>query len=186
MIIHKYYKWGFLFAFLLLLIVGVVITGKGDKNSRVLETVLLGDLVQQIDDFHLFRFIEEDVEWELKAKSSVMHNGEEDALVRDINIVYIPKGETPIRLSAEKGKYDINKNTFFVEGGEEDVDIKIGKGIAVRTKSLKWLGENKEIHSSGRVQVVGEKFILEGEDLTAFVDNGVYEINKNIHATIWE
>jgi len=186
MIIDKPNRWVFLFIFLMVMIVLVIgITrGKRPKKIETMETVSIGDLTQRIEDLHLIHFRREDVDWELAAQNAIIRNGEKDASIQEIDITYVTKGGTRVRLLAAKGGYSISKNIFFVEedGG---VDIKVGQGITIKSDNLIWSGDKKEIHSQGKIQVIGEKFILEGEDLVANVDDGVYEINKNIKATVW-
>ena len=186
MIIDKLNKWFFLSIFLIMMVVVVIgITKeKRPKKIEMMETVSIGDLTQRIEDLHLIHFRREDVDWELAAQNVVIHNGEEDASIQDIDITYVTKGGTRVRFLATKGGYSIIKNIFSVEkdGG---VDIKVGQGITIKSDNLVWSGDKKEIYSQGKIQVIGEKFILEGEDLVANVDDGVYEINKNIKATVW-
>ena len=146
---------------------------KRPKKIEMMETVSIGDLTQRIEDLHLIHFRREDVDWELAAQNVVIHNGEEDASIQDIDITYVTKGG-----------YSIIKNIFSVEENGV-VDIKVGQGITIKSDNLVWSGDKKEIYSEGKIQVIGEKFILEGEDLLANVDDGVYEINKNIKATVW-
>lgn len=184
--ISKPYKWAFVLLFISLLI--AIAGNMGRKERRegaTLETVFLGDLVQRIDDFHLNRFRGENIRWEIGAKTAVIRNGEEDASINDIEIIYTPQNGTPINLYAEKGKYNLSSNNFYVEKVEKEINIQIGEGITIKGGRLEWSEKKREIESPGKVRVVGEKFVLEGEDLLANVDSGVYEIRKNIKATIW-
>ncbi len=183
---HKPYKWIFLCIFLLLVIIVAMMRGKGVRKIEALETVSLGDLSQRIEGFHLTHFKGEKIDWELEAGSAIIHSGDENALVHPIDIIYITASGTPIKLFAEKGIYSIGKNTFFVGKEDGGVNINIGKGITIKSDDLAWSGDKKEIHSLGRIQVIGERFLLEGENLIANVDSGVYEINKNIRATVWQ
>jgi len=185
MIIDKLNKWFFLSIFLIMMVVVVIgITKeKRPKKIEMMETVSIGDLTQRIEDLHLIHCRREDVDWELAAQNAIIRNGEEDASIQEIDITYVTKGGTRVRLLAAKGGYSINKNIFSVEEG--GVDIKVGQGITIKSDNLIWSGDKKEIYSQGKIQVIGEKFILEGEDLVANVDDGVYEINKNIKATVW-
>lgn len=156
------------------------------REGDTFETVLLGDLVQRINDLHLTYFRGESIEWEIEAKSAIIRKGEEAAAVKDMHITYIPQGGTPINLSAEKGRYNLSENTFFAEKVERDVDIKIGLGLIIKGSEFTWLGDERKIYGPGKIRVIGESFALEGEDLVANVDNGIYEISKNIRATMWE
>ena len=182
---NKTYTWTIIFI-IVLSVIFVVFTGskRGVKNP-MFQTVSLGDLIQQINDLRLVRFRGEDVEWEMKAKSAILQNGEDDTEVKEINIFYVSHNGTPIKIAAEKGRYNINKNSFFFNKGEDGVNIKIGQSITIKSGDIAWSGEMREIHSQDKVKIMGEKFILEGEDLIANLDSGVYELNRNVHATMW-
>ncbi len=166
------------------IIVGVMM-GRDSEKVGSLEIVLLGDMVQRIDQFHLIRLRGEDIEWEIGAKRAIIYNGEDDTEIQEIDITYNPPGGTPIKLIAERGRYNIGTNTFYVKKLNRDVDIKVGKNLIINTGSLVWSEEKRERSSPGQVHVRGEKFILEGENLIANLDTGVYEIKKNIQATVW-
>lgn len=184
--ISKPYKWVFVLLSIVLLIAIVGDMGRKERRKvATLDTVSLGGLVQHIDDFHLNRFRGENIEWEIGAKTAVIRNGEEDASINDIEIVYTPQDGTPIHLSAEKGKYNLSSNNFRVEKVEKEINIQIGEVVTIKGGGLEWSEEKREIESPGEVRVVGEKFVLEGEDLLADVDSGIYEIRRNIRATIW-
>src|SRR4030066_1985556 len=105
MIIDKLNKWFFLSIFLIMMVVVVIgITKeKRPKKIEMMETVSIGDLTQRIEDLHLIHFRREDVDWELAAQNAIIRNGEEDASIQEIEITYVTKGGTRVRLLAAKG-----------------------------------------------------------------------------------
>ena len=72
-----------------------------------------------------------------------------------------------------------------MEKAERDVSIRIDRDITIRVGSLMWSDADRQVRSTGIVHVTGQAFVLEGEDLTASLDNGIYEIRKNIRARMW-
>ena len=183
---YRLSKWVFIIPFLFLVLVVVVISWREGKRVETFDTVSLGNLSQRLDHLQVIRLKGEDIEWDIRAKNAIIYKDEEDAIVNDIEIIYNPEGGDPVKLTGEKGRYNINKNTFFVEKQEKDVDISIGKGIFIKTGNVEWLEDKREIHSHGKVYLKGKKFVLEGEELVANIDSGRYEINKNIRATLWK
>lgn len=183
---YRSYRWAIIILFLFLVVIVVAISHREKTMVERFDTVSIGNLAQRIDNLHIVRLKGEDIEWDMKARDAVIYNDEEDATVHGIEITYRTGKGTPVKLSGEKGRYNINKNAFSMERQEKDVEISIGKGLVIKTGNIEWLEDKREVHSSGRVYVKGKKFVLEGEDLTARIDSGTYEINKNIQATIWE
>ncbi len=181
-------KWKYIGVIYLFLFI-VVVAGflGGDKNTDHRQTVMttLVDTAQQIDDFLLTRIHGENIEWEIGAKRATIVAGEEDAMLQDIIITHRLESGGIITLVADKGKYNIDSYSFFIEKADRDVSIKIGQGITINVSSLEWFDEDRQVRSSGRVQVTGQGFTLEGEGLVATLDSGVYEIKKNIRATMW-
>lgn len=180
------YRWAVIFTLMLLVGISFIFIRREGKGGSMLGTVSLGNLVQRIDDFHLTHYKGEDIEWEIVAHNAMIYNGEEDARIRDFYMTYVPKGGSPVKISAEKGRYNINANTLMVEKVDRDVDIEIGQGLTIIGSRFSWSGDKREIFGPGNIRVVGERFYLEGEDLSGNVDNGLYEIKKNIRANMWE
>ncbi|MBI5755358.1 MAG: LPS export ABC transporter periplasmic protein LptC [Nitrospirae bacterium] len=181
-------KWKYIGIICFLLFVVILtglLKGKEEGKGERLETAVLGDIVQRIENFHLIRFKGEDVEWEIAAKKAVIHNGEDDASLQEIGITHNPYNGEPIRLTAERGRYNIDSNAFLLEKVEREVDVKIGEGLTINVGSLSWSEDDREIWGPGKVLLVGQRFILEGEDLIANLDKGVYEIKNNIRAAMW-
>lgn len=171
---------------MLIVIVATLMESRMGRNNTIFQTVSLGDMSQRIDDLNLINLKGGEVEWEVKAKNTIIQNGEDDALVKDIDIFYLSHNGTTITLSAPDGIYNVKKNTFLLARREGGVEIKIGQDITIKTANLAWSSDNREIYSPGKIQVQGNRFLLEGEDLKVNVESGTYEINKNIRATIWQ
>lgn len=179
------YRWAIILALFIFVFMAVLIKGKDVKRGEVLGKVSLGNLSQSISNFHIFRLNGGSIEMEIKADNAVVYSGEDDTLIHGIEVTYNPQRSRPIKMYADKGKYNISQNILFVEKEDNDVDIKIGSNVTIKANSFKWLDDRKEIHSPGKVFVSGDNFSLEGEGLVANINSGVYEIKKNIKATMW-
>lgn len=179
------YRWTVILALFIFVFMAVLIKGKDVKREERLDKVSLGNISQRISNFHIFRLNGEDIEMEIKADNAVVYSGEEDTSIHGIEITYNPHRSRPIKMYADKGRYNNSQNILFVEKEANDVDIKIGSNVTIKAKSFQWLEDKKELHSSGKVFVNGDNFSLEGEGLVADINNGVYELKKNIKAAMW-
>ncbi len=172
------------FIFFIVVLAGFF-SGYRDKPDRHSEMKTLGDTVQEIDDFYLTRINGSDVEWEIGAKKASIASSDEDAVLEDINITHRSQSGGIIILSADKGRYNIGTNSFLMEKENRDVSIRLASGITINVESLLWSEEDRQVRSKGVVYVTGQAFDLEGEELVANIDSGIYEIRKNIRARVW-
>ncbi len=182
-------KWKLLIGIIYISLFTIIVAGflAGDKDTHNRQSVMmtLGDTVQKIDDFYLTRINGSNVEWEKKKKSASIASGEEDAVLQDINITHRSPSGGIILLSADKGRYNIGANSFFVEKAERDVSIRIARDVTINVGNLAWSDEDRQVQSTGMVYVEGQTFVLEGEELVGNLDTGIYEIRKNIRARMW-
>ena len=182
-------KWklllGVIYIFLFIVVVAGFFSGYKDSPGRPSVIKTLGDTVQEIDDFYLTRVNGSIVEWEIGAKKASIVNGEEDALLQDINITHRAHSGGIIILSADKGRYNIGSNSFLMEKEERDVSIRLARDITINVGNLIWSDEDRQVRSTGMVHITGQTFVLEGEGLVPNIDSGIYEIRKNIRARIW-
>ncbi|MBI5194456.1 MAG: LPS export ABC transporter periplasmic protein LptC [Nitrospirae bacterium] len=180
------YIMAIIIGLLLLIFITVLFKGKSvDQQGGALEIVSLGGLSQSITDFHIFRLNGEKLDMEIKAREAKIFEGEDDASIRGIEITYNPQRKSPVKLYADKGTFNIDKNTLYLEKEDNAVDIKIGSNVTIKADSLRWLEESKEVRSPGKVYLKGDNFNLEGEGFVARIDNDEYELKKNVRATMW-
>ena len=174
-------KWklflGVVYIFLFIVMVAGFFSGYKDNPDRPSVMKTLGDTVQEINDSN--------VEWEIGAKKASIASGEEDAVLQDINITHRAHSGGIIILSADKGRYNISTNSFLMEKEERDVSIRLARDITINVDNLIWSDEDRQVRSTGMVHVTGQTFALEGEELVANLDSGIYEIRKNIRARVW-
>jgi len=182
-------KWkfflGVIYIFLFIVVVAGFFSGYKDKPERPSVMKTLGETVQEINDFYLTRISGSNVEWEIGARKASITSGEEDAVLQDINITHRAHSGGIIILSADKGRYNISTNSFLMEKEERDVSIRLARDITINVDNLIWSDEDRQVRSTGMVHVTGQTFALEGEELVANLDSGIYEIRRNIRARIW-
>ncbi|MCC7201115.1 MAG: LPS export ABC transporter periplasmic protein LptC [Nitrospirae bacterium] len=182
-------KWKLLIGIIYIALFTVIVAGflAGDKDVHKRQSVMqtLGDTAQKIEDFYLTRIANSKIEWEVGARNATIASGEEDAVLQNINITHMTPSGSTIVLTADNGRYNVGTNSFFIEKGENDVSIRIAQDIVINVGDLVWSDEDRQVRSSGMVRVTGQTFVLDGEELVADLDTGVYEIRKNIKARIW-
>jgi len=113
--------------------------------------------------------------WTLNAKRAVFVT-EQNIEMSDLAITF---PEKKMVLNSEKGMYNTDSKDLLIEG-----NIKASTGTYdIITTTLLWNGTRNELTSNQKVQIVGKRFVVEGEDLVATTDKA--RLQKNIRAVFY-
>lgn len=115
------------------------------------------------------------IKWKLASKKAVFID-ENDVKLETLQITFPDRGLT---LNSDGGIYDIEKRNLKINGHVDaataDYDI--------LTPALFWDSSKNEIFSDQRVQIIGKKFYVEGDDLDSTNDKAT--LNKNVKAIFY-
>jgi LPS export ABC transporter protein LptC len=115
------------------------------------------------------------VKWTLGSKKAIFLDGNDVKLIA-LNITFPEKGLT---LNSDGGTYDIEKRNLKIDGhitaSTKDYDI-----VA---PTLFWDASRSELSSDQKVQIIGKRFYVEGDDLNAKNDRAI--LNKNVKAIFY-
>ncbi len=115
------------------------------------------------------------VKWLLNSQKATFLN-ENDVKLSAVSISFPEKGLT---LTSESGEYDIEKRNLKIEN-----NIKAAtKDYDIVASSLFWDASKNEILSDEKVQIIGKKFLVEGDNLTATADSAT--LNRNVKAIFY-
>ncbi|MBI3592427.1 MAG: LPS export ABC transporter periplasmic protein LptC [Nitrospirae bacterium] len=161
----------FLFASVCLFIVLVIYSGReGDMKTRV----SFGSN-SYMDDISITQKKEGITKWILKSKKAIFMT---DNNVR-LDVLKIIFPEKELTLTSDSGMYDIEKSNLKIEG-----NIKAStKDYDIVATTLFWDSSKNEVFSDKKVQIIGKRFFVEGDDLTSTTDKAT--LNKNVKAIFY-
>ncbi len=115
------------------------------------------------------------VKWTLDSKKAIFLS-ENDVKLVGLTITFPDKELT---LNADGGMYDIEKRNLKIDGhitaSTKDYDIV--------TPTLFWDASKNELTTDQRVQIIGKRFYVEGDDLNSTNDKAT--LNKNVKAIFY-
>jgi|SRR5208283_551233 len=115
------------------------------------------------------------VKWTLAAKKATFLD-ENNVKLDGMQITFPEKGLT---LNSDGGLYDIEKRNLKIDGhikaSTADYDI--------LTPALFWDASKNELFSDQRVQIIGKRFYVEGDDLNATSNKAT--LNKDVKAIFY-
>jgi LPS export ABC transporter protein LptC len=137
-----------------------------EKNSLPPKPELAADL--KLDRVHYLETREGVKEWELEAASAVYFKDENTVVLEKVRAVFYGKGEESYVLLGEKGKYNTQTKVIEVTDG---VKIDSSQGYHLRTRSLTYQSEQRELRTSDPVE-------MRGPDLEVTGVGMVVELNR--------
>jgi len=101
-------------------------------------------------------------EWELEAASVRYFKEENTVWLEKVKATFFGKNEEVYTLVGEQGKFNTQTKAIEVYGG---VKLDSNEGYRMRTQSLKYLAEKRELSTPDPVEMKGPQFNIEGTGL---------------------
>lgn len=137
---------------------------------------------QVISDFNITETAKSRKEWKMEAEKAFVY---EDRHILDADTVRVTffdaSGETRSVLTALHGTLNRNTDDMDARG---NVVVTGSDGVVLRTESLTWVAENRQIVSQDSVTVIRHGDVLTGWGFRGDPDLGKFEILRNMKATI--
>lgn len=173
----------FLSAFIVLSIVGLAALVFIHYKTRELpqEDFMEDEKVQvSIDRIRYSGTKDGRVEWELEAMSANRSREEDLTIFEEVKLVFYAGDGSSYTLTAREGTFREVAGEIGVSG---DVVIESGKeAYVLRTDTLKYLINKKEVSTPDRVTVTSAKLDLEGTGFLGFIESGEFRLLKNVKA----
>jgi LPS export ABC transporter protein LptC len=121
------------------------------------------------------------MEWELEAISAQYFKEENTVLFDKVKATFFGKsGETYV-LVGDKGKFNTQTKAIEVFNG---VTLSSSDGYQMRTRSLKYQAEKKELSTSDAVKITGPQLRVEGIGLIVEVDRQQMKVLRQVTTTL--
>jgi LPS export ABC transporter protein LptC len=128
----------------------------GDRNPPA-KADAAADL--KLDRVHYTETREGTKEWELEAASAVFYRKENSMILKKVRATFYGKNEEIYKLVGEKGRYNTETKVIEVYDG---VEINSNLGYRLRTQSLRYESDQKELTTSDPVELRGPDMEVEG------------------------
>lgn len=156
---------------------------EGMRKVQVVE-----DLKKQMEEgvrlnqIHLVETLSKEEKLELNAVSAEVDQEEDKVSLKEISLVYNPKNQEPINLTADRGVMWNKTKDMFVEG---NVVVTSEKGFQMSANSLTWSNANRELKTDERVKIKGDRFTITGVGLESKVDEQKVWIKNSVNALFY-
>ncbi len=128
-----------------------------EKTSPPPKPELAADL--KLDRVHYLETREGVKEWELEAVSAVYFKDDNSIVLEKVRAVFYGKDQESYVLLGEKGKYNTQTKVIEVSDG---VKIDSSQGYRLRTRSLTYQAEQRELRTSDPVEMKGPDLEVTG------------------------
>jgi LPS export ABC transporter protein LptC len=146
-----------------------------NQDKDAVTKLRLGDN-SYMDDVRITQKKEGVIKWILGAKKAVFVTSN-DVKLADLKITF---PEKELVLTSNEGMYDMESRNLKIEG-----NIKAStKDYDIVATTLFWDSTKNEVFSDEKVYIVGKKFFVEGDNLTATADKA--RLDKNVKAVFYE
>jgi LPS export ABC transporter protein LptC len=137
---------------------------------------------QVISDFSLTETARGRKEWKMEAERAFVYEQRNLLEADTIRVTFFDGGgDARSVLTALHGK--LNRNTDDMEA-HGNVVVVGSDGVVLRTESLTWMAETRQIVSKDSVTVIRHEDVLTGWGFRGDPDLGKFEILRNMKATI--
>ncbi len=150
-----------------------------EKNTAVKDSAVSADLT--LDRVHYTETREGIKEWELEASSAVYFKNENIVLFDKVKATFFGKNQDIYYLKGEKGKFNTQTKAIEVFDG---VRLDSSNGYHLRTKSLRYQAEKKELTTSDPVDMSGPQLQVKGIGLVVELDNQRFRVLNQVSTTL--
>ncbi|MGH7896411.1 MAG: LPS export ABC transporter periplasmic protein LptC [Candidatus Binatia bacterium] len=159
---------------------------EAQKDKQVDRTSLEGmlpDAVQWIQNFHRIEIREGKKAWELEADEAQYLQESGEVLVRRPRTsLYMKDGER-VSVQSEQGKIEFKGKDLYKAALHDSVEIRV-RGFVVRAKEALYDREADSIVAKGPVTIESDQLRVAGTNMTVFVKESRFELDKPVHVTL--
>ncbi len=135
----------------------------------------------RLDRVHYTETREGVKEWELEATSAVYRKEGDTMVLEKIRATFYGRNQERYYLVGEKGKFNTQTKVIEVYDG---VQIDSSDGYHMRTRSLKYQADQKELHTSDPVQLEGPAMLVEGVGMVVDLNRERVKILREVTTTL--
>ena len=162
------------------LILVTILNQRGERTNPVSFTEE-EDVVARIDNVHYSNTRGGKTEWVIDAGSATRYKEGGLVVFDDVVVVFYAEDGTPYTLKAREGRF--LEPTGRVEASG-DVEITSEKGHTLRTGSVSYMSDTREIATEDRVFITSGGMDVEGTGLRVDLDEGKFFLLRDVRALV--
>jgi LPS export ABC transporter protein LptC len=152
----------------------------GDKKANIVK-ILPDEADVRIQDFVYTDVGQDNIQWEVKAKSAQYQKKQNLALFDQVQMKLTTKDGKAFIMTGDKGEMLTDKKDVEIKG---HVVITSDTGDKVLTDSLRYSDAQKKIYTADPVVMENKRMKLQGVGLTIFMNKGELTLSSGVKATI--
>lgn len=152
----------------------------GGKKTNILK-ILPNEADVRIQDFAYTEVGQDDIRWDVKAKSAQYQKKQNLALFDQVHIKLTTKAGKVFTMSGDKGEMLTDKKDVEIKG---HVVITSDTGEKFSTDYLRYSDAKKKIYTDARVLMESKRMRIEGTGLSIFMNEGELTLSSGVKAKI--
>ncbi len=149
------------------------------ENSPMVKVDAAADL--KLDRVHYTETREGMKEWEMEATSAVYRKEGDTVMLEKIRATFYGKNQERYHLIGEKGRFNTQTKVIEVYDG---VKLESSSGYHMRTQSLTYQADGKELHTPDRVELEGPSIRVEGVGMIVELNRERVKILQGVTTTL--
>ena len=157
--------------------------GKSKQVDRSTLEGMLPDAVQWIQNFHRIEIREGKKSWELVADEAQYLQEDNEVVVRKPRTTLYTKDGEKVTVTGDHGKVEFAGKDLQKATLHDSVEIHV-RGFVIRANDAVYDRGTEKIVAMGPVTIVGEQVQVAGNDMTVFVKESRFELEKPVRVTL--
>jgi LPS export ABC transporter protein LptC len=157
--------------------------GKSRQVDRSSLEGMLPDAVQWIQNFHRIEIREGKKSWELVADEAQYLQEDNEVLVRKPRTTLYMKDGEKVTVAGEQGKVEFSGKDLRKATLHDSVEIHV-RGFVIRANDAVYDRGAEKIVAMGPVTIVGDQLQVAGNNMTVFVKESRFELEKPVRVTL--
>jgi len=144
---------------------------------------MLPDAVQWIQNFHRIEIREGKKSWELVADEAQYLQDENQVIVRKPQTTLYMKDGEKVTVTGDQGRVEFVGKDLRKATLHDSVEIHV-RGFVIRANDAVYDRGTDKIFAMGPVTIVGEQVQVAGNNMTVFVKESRFELEKPVRVTL--
>jgi len=169
----------------MLLALLVWVLSVGIEHPQVLPTsrTLISKADIEMEGFTFKQIRNGAVEWYIKAERAELFEDRKEVLLKDTQATLQTAEGLQVSFSGDQGLINTATHDFEIKKNDGDLDVSMNNGFTIRTPSLSWKDQAREIVSLEPVQITAPRLRIRGNQLVVKLENQQFTVNGDVHVT---